>query len=275
MSFWMEIEHEKAGNQRIEREKTSVIKGKFPHTVQTFQMRTEKKAKNPTHYFVMECAQLYQVGKICFDPLSKTLCKGLQTMLSKHHISNKASILVVGVGNNGFAADALGPRTVQKVLATAAFDAQKIEKLGLRKVFAFNPDVCQKTGLPTAKSVRAFQHECGAECVILVDSFSSKEPMRLGKSFQLFSAGLSPGGGVDNLMPPISRELLKVPVFSLGVPMVSFGDILFRPEESSDFVFTPKNIEQMVEYCSIILSQAINLSLHASLNKEEIGFLMF
>lgn len=260
MSFLMEMADETRLSVANGKLQSLSHGGKLAYNSQSYSLSNRGKLEE---YFVLDCNKLYAVGKPYFDVLAGALATQMQLAI-KAAIKPSSPILVVGIGNSSFVADSLGPATVRKVLASAALPASSRAKLGLREVFAFNPDVFGKTGMSSAKTVQAIAKACKAKAVILIDTFSSEQPGKLGKSFQFATRGLEPGAGVVDQTEPIDSALLKMPVFSLGVPLVAP-----TIAEQTDMLFAPKSIDKMVHYCSQILSQAINLCLYPSLSKTE------
>jgi len=267
----MEMANETATDAIVKTEKRKEINGRLPFKQEFFQIKPSAKSKKKDDYFVLECENLFKVGSCYIPVLSKALAKGMKKLLIKNEISKDAPILVVGIGNNGFVVDSLGPKTVRKIIATGAYPESQILKL--RRVYAFNPDVSGKTGLQTSKTVSAIVSASKVSAVILIDSFASKSPSRLGKSFQFASCGLIPGAGVNSDNSPITSNELGVPVFSLGVPLVAIGDAIFNEEESKNYVFAPKSVDNMINYCSEIMSNALNQCLLQSLSLKEIEML--
>lgn len=56
--------------------------------------------------------------------------------------------------------------------------------------------------------------------VIVIDSLASKSIERISSTVQLSDTGIVPGAGVGNARNEISINTLKIPVISIGVPMV-------------------------------------------------------
>ncbi|MDO5479458.1 MAG: GPR endopeptidase, partial [Clostridia bacterium] len=103
--------------------------------------------------------------------------------------------------------------------------------------------------------------------------------------------------GVNNRRNALNKETLSIPVIAVGVPTVSDSssvlydsvkEILsdfnidsessegeeiisaYLKEHSENMMVTPKNIDAIVARSSVILSRAINLSVHKNLSYEDI-----
>ena len=99
-------------------------------------------------------------------------------------------VLVLGVGNRRVTADALGPRTVQKIFVTMGAGGLPIK--GIRPVAAVAPGVSAATGLSLQQLAGALVRELRPAALICVDSLCSSEPERLGRTLQFSDTGLCP-----------------------------------------------------------------------------------
>ena len=100
-------------------------------------------------------------------------------------------VLVLGVGNRRITADALGPRTVQRILVTMGAGAAPPVR-GLRPVAAVAPGVAAATGLSLQQLTAALVGQLRPAAVVCVDSLCSAEGQRLGRTVQFSDAGLYP-----------------------------------------------------------------------------------
>ena len=99
-------------------------------------------------------------------------------------------VLVLGVGNRRVTADALGPRTVQKVFVTMG--PRTVPVQGIRPVAAVAPGVSAATGLSLQQLAGALVRELRPAALLCVDSLCSAEPERLGRTLQFSDTGLHP-----------------------------------------------------------------------------------
>ena len=138
-------------------------------------------------------------------------------------------VLVLGVGNRRVTADALGPRTVQKIFVTMGAGRPPVK--GIRPVAAVAPGVSASTGLSLQQLAGALVREVRPTALICVDSLCSSEPQRLGRTLQFSDTGLCPA------QPGSSKHLdaarLGLPVIAAGIPT------LMMAQEGKDLVVTP------------------------------------
>ena len=100
-------------------------------------------------------------------------------------------VLVLGVGNRRVTADALGPRTVQKIFVTMGAGS-RLPLPGIRPVAAVAPGVSGATGLSLQQLAGALVRELRPSALLCVDSLCSSEPERLGRTLQFSDTGLCP-----------------------------------------------------------------------------------
>ncbi len=92
-------------------------------------------------------------------------------------------ILVVGLGNSDITPDAIGPLTINSVLATRHISKDLASSIGLdnlKPVAAISPSVLGKTGMETAEIIESLCNSIKPEAVIVVDALASKSIDRLG-----------------------------------------------------------------------------------------------
>ena len=123
-------------------------------------------------------------------------------------------VLAVGLGNDEIAADRLGDAAVKLLRVTPA-SAQGDKRRRVR-LSAFSAGVEGVTGIRTVEVVEGVCSRVRPSCVIAIDSLATASPSRLGTSFQLTTAGITPSGGLGAGRAPVCRAALGVPV--IGMP---------------------------------------------------------
>lgn len=119
----------------------------------------------------------------------------------------KGKVLVVGLGNPRYVADAFGTRVIDAIGA----------KCGLLKLY---PLVSGETGVESCDIVKAVVDKIKPSAVIAIDTLATAEKSRLGNVYQLTDSGIDPGSGAGSARGVISAATLGVPFFALGVPLV-------------------------------------------------------
>ena len=197
-------------------------------------------------------------------------------------------VLVAGLGNRAITPDALGPQTAEQVLATRHIHGEiaRITGLdGLRPVAVVSTGVLGCTGVETRELLTALAREFRPSAVIAVDALAARSLGRLGCTIQLSTGGISPGSGVNNARPQLSRETLGVSVIGIGVPTVVdagtlAADLLGRaaPKDKvsprgASMVVTPREIDLLITRAARMVAMAINTALNPTLSVEEFSIL--
>ena len=170
-------------------------------------------------------------------------------------------VLVLGIGNRRVTADALGPRTAQKILVTMG-PQHTLPVKGIRPVAAIAPGVSASTGLTLRQLAGALVDAVQPAALICVDSLCSAEGARLGRSVQFSDTGLYPA------QPDSSRHLdtkaLGLPVIAAGIPT------LMHAEEGKDLVVAPRELDSVIAHGAALLAAAINRALQPQLSLAQL-----
>lgn len=172
-------------------------------------------------------------------------------------------VLVLGVGNRRVTADALGPRTVQKVLVTMG--AHRLPVPGIRPVAAVAPGVSAATGLSLQQLAAALVAAVRPAALLCVDSLCSAEPQRLGRTLQFSDTGLYPA------QPDSAKHLTAA---QLGVPVVAAGiPTLMESDEGPGLVVTPRELDGVIAHGAALLGAAVNRALQPRLSIAQLCWL--
>ncbi len=196
------------------------------------------------------------------------LTKEIKKALKSLHVGRARGYLVVGLGNAGMTADALGSAVTKRIDVTPP--AVKHGRL----VYAFAPSVSGLTGIDSNDAVLGMVGVIEPDVVMLVDTLATADVDKLARVVQIKNTGLVPGGGVGADKPALDKSYLGVPVLSIGVPLViylrhvvaSFIEDVPAQRKMDDslyhLVVTPKEIDYTVDYFATIIATAINRALH-------------
>lgn len=190
-----------------------------------------------------------------------------------------APVLVVGLGNAQIVADSLGQRVAGNIRVTR----KNIEvSYSTQSVCSLKTGVLGTTGMQSHEVTKAIVDKIKPCYVILIDALATSMITRIGTSFQISTAGITPGSGVGQDKERIDKNTLGVPVLAIGVPlMLSLRTSIysfikeytaaigcqndeFRLRENliknnlSNLVVTPKDIDVLVEGSALIIANAIN-----------------
>ena len=189
----------------------------------------------------------------------KMFCENISKSIKK--------ILVVGLGNDKYAADSLGKKSVERVVATKPYLSKKLfNDKQMKEVYTLLPGVFGTTGMETSQTIKSVCEFLQPDVVIAIDSMVASKTETLAKSIQISNTKLMPGGGVGNNRQEISKEVLGVDVLAIGVPLVVNLCSVFDCDE--ELIVSTKDVEQRVCVLSKIIATAINKSF-CNLSKKE------
>lgn len=183
------------------------------------------------------------------ETLTSVLNNGIKKLIRQVGVTG-GKILVVGLGNENAIVDALGNEVVKRIRAGGRYF----------RLSAIAPKVADITGLKSFDIVKAVCEYHKPDLVVAIDTLTTKYLIRLGNCFQLTSAGISPGGGVDNPQPRLDKDSLLTPVIAIGVPLIiSIGSIISDDSDAyAHYMVTPRDVDALVEKCADSIAEAIN-----------------
>ena len=179
-------------------------------------------------------------------------------------------VLVAGLGNGYMTSDALGKKTVEKIIATRGI-REGLD--AVREISAVAVGVSGITGVESYEAIRGLAREIAPDLVICVDSLCGFRTDRIGRAYQISTCGIEAGsGGGKSSGVRIDEKLLGVPVLSVGVPFVvsarrllydvSGGESGFDPlSPEEDMFVTPREVDAILDECSSVIASAINSAL--------------
>ena len=190
------------------------------------------------------------------ESVSNSISQELKKVLDKH-LKPQDSVLIVGLGNEYVTPDSLGPKVASNLEVTRHIIkyCPQFVKEGTREISAVSPGVLGVTGIETLEIVKGLVENVKPNLLIAIDSLCSKDMNRISSSVQIADTGIVPGGGVGNKREELSSNTLGIPVVAIGVPTVT----IFPSDV--DFIVTPKEIDELIENMSEVISEAINMSL--------------
>ena len=230
---------------------------------------------------------------------SEAVTKELKVLIEKH-ITPKAPILVVGLGNIYVTPDALGPKVVNEVDITRHLLEYMPEVMdeNTREVSAISPGVLGTTGIETLEILKGIVDNTKPKLVIVIDALASRSIERISSSVQLADTGIVPGAGVANARKELTNSTLGVPVIAIGIPTVvdaatiaadsltlliqkvqeqgESNDFLNKLQEDDkytiikeilapeefNFIVTPKEIDDLIEKMKDVIARGINFAVN-------------
>ncbi|MDE5756305.1 MAG: GPR endopeptidase [Clostridia bacterium] len=219
-------------------------KGVDVSEVEIDKVASRKTGRKEGHYLTLS-----PTPPIKNDTLIDVLNTGIKKIIRQVDVK-EGKILVVGLGNENVVVDALGNEVVKRITTGG-------KKFCLS---AIAPKVADITGIKSFDIVKAISEYHKPNLIIAIDTLATNYISRLGNCFQLTSAGICPGSGVDNAQPCLDNNSLLAPVIAIGVPLIiSVGSIMGdKSDKYSRYMLTPRDVDTLVANCADVIASAIN-----------------
>ena len=173
---------------------------------------------------------------------------GLVQRALRQVIPPRGRLFAAGLANPDITPDSLGALVVRGIT---------LRKTRHFRLSAIETDVAAKTGLDTAKLVRAAALELPADCVVVIDALSCSNPRYIGKTVQITDAGIVPGSSAGSRRGAISRKTLGVPVAAIGVPTITALSSVTQNPADSAFLVTTADVDILVKQWSEVIAGAL------------------
>lgn len=203
-------------------------------------------------YVIVNSSLVYDLNEDCHRFIGKLLQKQLSGMLSRLKLDKNNRYLIVGIGNPDILADSLGKKVIDNIKINVLEEDNNI--------FKICPNIYLNTGISTFETVYLLAAALDIDCIILIDSLATKNISRLGVSFQLNSAGITPGSAMHDKNKKIDKSTTGLPCISFGVPFMIFASDLTDCKDN-DLILAPKDIHENISIASKIIALAISEAL--------------
>ena len=209
--------------------------------------------------------------------VEKIFINELKDLLKQYKIDENSTCLVVGLGNEKSTPDSLGPFTINDIIVTNHFYFLGLDvEEGFRSVAAISPGVMGQTGIETYDIINSIVNTIKPDFIIVIDSLKASKVDRINKTIQITDAGISPGSGIGNNRKEISKEVLNVPVFAIGIPTVV--DTITIVNDSINYIsnyytYMKNNINNPSEKLKIVRTNINNDGINKEDKKELFGLI--
>jgi spore protease len=185
----------------------------------TTEQGAEAMGKPVGSYITLESSAMKENDTETHEEIIKILARKLGQL---YPLPEKASILVVGLGNWNVTPDALGPKVCGKILVTRHIsDAAPLGLEGrIRSVSALTPGVMGITGIESGEILRGVIDKIKPDAVIAIDALAARKTSRINSTIQISDTGINPGAGLGNKRMPLNKKTMGIPVIAVGVPTV-------------------------------------------------------
>ncbi len=174
--------------------------------------------KKKGKYITYETSSLKNLSKESRAEVIDILCNAIKEVSGLQ----REKILVVGLGNRNITADALGPKTLDKIKVTRQFFKAYNKEFDedFNEVSILEPGVLGTTGIETINTIIGVVEKIQPTLLIIIDALASRKMRRLCSVVQITDAGIEPGSGIGNMQGSLNEETLGVKVIAIGIPTV-------------------------------------------------------
>ncbi len=140
-------------------------------------------------------------------------------------------ILIAALGNRDIAADAIGPLSADRIIATAHLRNNRpdiLTHLHCAEIAILSPGVTMQSGIESAHLISTVAERFQPHFIIAIDALAARSAERLSTTLQISDAGVCPGAGTDSRHAVLDRPTLGCPVISIGAPTVTHAAALMR-----------------------------------------------
>ena len=216
-----------------------------------------------------------------YEAVCEVLARELNTLIRNvtHEKKKISTVLVVGLGNEMFLADSIGPRTARAVNTRSVCESSVNDDLRFKNIYSLVPNVLSNTGMDSVELVRGVVEQFHPDLVIAIDSLRTRNAERIGATVQMMSFGIRPGSGVCAHSAALNSETVGIPVLSVGMPTVvnaatmvcdairEMDEVLQRDEDvllerRFNFLVMPREIDLVVRHGAALIADLINRCLY-------------
>lgn len=172
------------------------------------------------------------------------------------------------------------------------------------------PGVMGLTGIETSEIIKGVAENIKPDCIVAIDALGARNAKRINTTIQISDTGISPGAGIGNKRKQLNEETMGCPVIAIGVPTVvdaatlvndTLDHLIFAMLQEAehspfyemlkelsdrekyalikevlfplvgDLFVTPKDIDEVVEYLTNIISNGINIAVHPGITLQDIN----
>ncbi len=208
----------------------------------------------------------------------KILIDELKKMLKNSKITDDASCMIIGLGNEKSTADELGVSAAKNVTVTNhIYNLTGSLEKGYRITTCLIPGVMGTTGIETSDIISAVVKKVEPDFVLVIDALASDSIDRLLKTIQITNTGINPGSGIGNNRKEISSDVFNIPVIAIGVPTVVDATTIVSDTLNymkKHFSYNIKNKDSVTD--KLIPSSRINYlkNNNYTLSKEETSYFL-
>lgn len=186
--------------------------------------KNNKLGKKEGKYVTISFKDITDYGN--YQKVLKVFQSELRKVLEYSKIKKNDSCLIIGLGNPKIISDALGSKTIEKIIVTRHLYLLNNVDQKYRNVSIIEPNVMGVTGIDSFEIIKNTIKEIKPDFVIAIDSLCAIDMQRLNKTIQITTSGITPGSGIGNSRCELSKDTLGVKIIAIGVPTVVDSSVI-------------------------------------------------
>jgi len=210
-------------------------------------IKNENAAKGFEKHIIIKTGPLGELESL--ENVCNCLAEQLGPLLEPYF---EKPLCICGIGNCDVPAEALGPKTAEKI-RPFAYDNFTFTS-NFSKVAVICPGMHHKTNLSNKTIISGVATAMNAACVLTIDSCVAEELDSLCSRIQLSDTGMDGYYQMSDLEEPA----LEVPVISVVVPTTIYkSQLVSQHTNPFDFTLAPTDIIDVVNTAAVIIACAI------------------
>lgn len=188
--------------------------------------------------------------------LKTTLVEQLLYFCKKNNLDNIKHFLIIGVGNDNYTSDSIGPKTLKHVKVN--YSIKEVGIVPKIKVSALEPGAFGETGILTEKIISSITKEIKPDIIILIDSYITDNINYLNKTIEINNKGLYPGGGISKINSIIDKNSIGIPIIVIGVPTAVEVKFTNNNQNYKPYLLSTKDVDIYINTISKVIGEGIN-----------------
>ncbi len=184
--------------------------------------------------------------------IKQQLLDTLLFFLKKEKLPSKVHFFVVGLGNDNFTSDSVGPKVLKNVNVNAFIETLGFDIYG-NKISALEPGALIETGIDTAQVVKSVVTTIKPQLLICIDAFVCQNSKYLNHTIEVTNKGIIPGSGLKGNNQEISKKTMGIPVLTIGIPTCI--ELVIKKQT---YLLSTKDIDEYVLKISKIIGETLN-----------------
>lgn len=202
----------------------------------------------------------YIYKTIIYNNLSNKIINILEEQLisiyKEINLSNIKHILIIGIGNDNYTSDSIGPKSLKHIKVN--YNINSIGIVPKIKVSALEPGAFGETGILTEKIISSITKEIKPDIIILIDSYITDNINYLNKTIEINNKGLYPGCGISNINSILNEESIGIPVIVIGVPTAVEVKFSNTNKNYKPYLLSTKDVDKYINDISELIGISIN-----------------